>query len=274
MCSSDLAFTPADSPICRDAASGTITWVLLIPGYTSNLRDSLAKAKALEATYRVNVILFSWPADPSGIEPSRYYTARDAATFSSAKLNRLLQHLEQEFATPARQALGEKFRLNLLMHSLGNRVFEKYALSQKAKNAASIGGLFDTIIMHQPDVDSDIAGNWLPIVKPRHNLYLTINKHDAILMISDIVNKTRLGMFPGASLASACPQLSVIDLTGGHFVAGSHWFFTDIDNAIIRLICQRMLAGDIAGADISLGLGHTLVYDHDLHHYVLSAGNQ
>jgi hypothetical protein len=70
----------------RNPETGAYTWILFIPGYSSNLNDSLKKAKEMEDTYNSNVILYSWPADPEGTEPARYFKARDAARLSARRL--------------------------------------------------------------------------------------------------------------------------------------------------------------------------------------------
>ena len=248
----------------RNPETEAYTWIVFVPGYSSNLNDSLEKAKELEDTYNSNVILYSWPADPEGTEPARYFKARDAARLSARRLKSLLIHLEQVFAKPAREALAEDFRISMLLHSLGNKVLESLILKE---DAAAQSTMFNTIIMHQPDVDTEGVMQWINKVSPQEELYITVNQHDGILMISEIVNKIRLGLFPGDLIAHSLPKLSVIDFTHADNVARAHWLFTDFENKIVRLICNRMIHGNTTGQRINLGLEPQLIYFADKFSY-------
>jgi hypothetical protein len=248
----------------RNPETGAYTWILFIPGYSSNLNDSLKKAKEMEDTYNSNVILYSWPADPEGTEPARYFKARDAARLSARRLKSLLTHLEQVFTKPAREALAEDFRISMLLHSLGNKVLESLILNEEA---AAQSTMFNTIIMHQPDVDAAGVMQWINKVSPQEELYITVNQHDGVLIISDIVNRIRLGLFPGDLIAHSLPKLSVIDFTHAHNVARAHWLFTDFENNIVRLICKRMIHGNASDQRINMGLESQLIYFADKFSY-------
>jgi esterase/lipase superfamily enzyme len=176
----------------------------------------------------------------------------------------LLIHLEQVFTKPAREALAEDFRISMLLHSLGNKVLESLILNEEA---AAQSTMFNTIIMHQPDVDAAGVMQWINKVSPQEELYITVNQHDGVLIISDIVNRIRLGLFPGDLIAHSLPKLSVIDFTHAHNVARAHWLFTDFENNIVRLICKRMIHGNASDQRINMGLESQLIYFADKFSY-------
>jgi esterase/lipase superfamily enzyme len=260
--------------IRRRTAIRPYAWIFFIPGYTSNLRDSLAKARELEESYNANVILYSWPADPTGSEPNRYHTAEQASHFSTAKLRNTLKHLNTVFVSPARDALdheilGNQFRICLLAHSLGNRLLETL-ISQNddlPETEREDLSMFDSIILHQADVDASRAGTWIPKVKAREKVYITTHLHDRTLVISDWINATRLGTDILNFDPMSAPKTDVVDLTHAENSGNEHWFFTGFSNLIVQLICERMVYGTNPGEQINSTLETKVPFNKKRHVY-------
>ena len=255
-----------------DHDNKTYNWIFLIPGYSSTAQSGLDQARKLEQEYDANVMLFSWPADPLGLDrpttaESAYRQAQAAARVSAIQLDRSLERLALLFSQPLRSAANPPgLRFCLLIHSLGNYVFESYI-----RNPVYGGetGIFDTIVMHQPDVSEQGLEEWVPRIAFRDALYLTINEFDAVLRVSSLVNGVRAGLAGGAD-----PKRLVkfIDFTHGRNVQVSHFMFTDLDNQVIHEACKRMIRGVPGGGDFNMSLdgagGFTL--HRDINMYVLN----
>ncbi|NBO67146.1 MAG: hypothetical protein EBU88_20260, partial [Acidobacteria bacterium] len=115
-----------------DHENKTYNWIFLIPGYSSTALSGLDQARKLEQEYNANVMLFSWPADPLGLArpnsaESAYRQAQAAARVSAIQLDRSLEQLALLFSQPLRTGANPPgFRFCLLIHSLGNYLFESY----------------------------------------------------------------------------------------------------------------------------------------------------
>lgn len=253
-----------------DQGNKTYNWIFFVPGYSSTASTGLQKAKQLEEEYQANVMLFSWPADPPAItiNPIRAYReAQAAARVSSIHLDRTLEGLNQLFASPMRQASQPVgFRFCMLLHSLGNYVFESYVKDPIYDGETDI---FDTIILHQPDISQPRLHGWIDRVSFRDSFYLTFNTYDSVLRTSTLINDVRAGIAGGDD-----PSKSVkfIDFTHGRNVAAEHFMFTGLDNKVIQEACRRMIRGVPGGEAFNLALdganGFTL--HRDTNTYVLS----
>lgn len=253
-----------------DPTNKTYNWIFFVPGYSSSARSGLQQARQLEEEYQANVMLFSWPADPPAItvDPVRAYRqAQAAARVSAIQLDQTLEGLNQLFATPLRQ--GSKpvgFRFCLLMHSLGNYVFESYVRDPIYGGETDI---FDTIVLHQPDISQPRLHEWITKIRFRDSLYLSYNTYDAVLRLSMLINDVRAGIAGGCDPNKT---LTFIDFTHGRHIAADHFMFTGLDNKIVREACRRMIRGVPGGAAFNLALdganGFTL--HPDTNTYVLS----
>jgi len=237
-----------DSPggLRYDQVNKTYNWIFFVPGYSSSASSGLQKAKQLEEEYQANVMLFSWPADPSGIttNPIRAYRqAQAAARVSAIQLDQTLEGLSQLFADPLRQN-GQPvgFRFCMLMHSLGNYVFESYV-----KDPIYVGetDIFDTIVLHQPDISQSRLHEWIDKVRFRDSIYLSYNTYDSVLRFSGLINDVRAGIAGGNDPSKT---VKFIDFTHGRHIAADHFMFTGLDNKIVQEACSRMIRGVPGGS--------------------------
>lgn len=255
-----------------DQENKTYNWIFLIPGYSSTVSSGLRLARQLEQEYSANVMLFSWPADPPGLAipsqaPQSYRQAQAAARVSAIQLDKTLEQLGALFVDPIRRGpQAKQFRFCLLIHSLGNYLFESYVRDPVYSGETSI---FDTIVMHQPDVSGRHLSEWINKVVFRDAFYLTINQFDGVLRLSDMINDVRAGLIGGKDRNRL---VKIIDFTHGRYVQAEHFLFTGVDNAVIHEACRRMIRGVPGGADFNVGLdgagGFTLHADSNL--YVLN----
>ncbi|MFM7641195.1 MAG: alpha/beta hydrolase [Cyanobium sp.] len=254
----------------RKNDDGSYYWAILVPGYNSNPQESLQRARELEVLYQVNVILFSWPANPKESnfpDPKLpYKTAELAAYFTSIKLASSLRQLNSLFIAPARNkvrdALGTvRFKVSLLAHSLGNRTLYYLMRSNNHSGATENEDLqaFDAVILHQADVDLDKSQAWIPQIKAAR-VFITTNFNDGILRISDIINKTRLGTIVKGKDLQDMQNLDTIDFTHAHYVGKAHWLFSEskdqtadpwfqqtikpFPNERVKFQCAQMLKGE------------------------------
>ena len=259
-----------DSPggLRYDQANKTYNWIFFVPGYSSTTSSGLQKAKQLEEEYQANVMLFSWPADPpAAIDTIRYPQAQAAARVSAIQLDRTLEGLNQFFTGPLRQSSQPVgFRFCMLLHSLGNYVFESYARDPIYAGETSI---FDTIVLHQPDISSPRLHEWIDKINFRDSLYLSYNKYDYVLRYSMLINDVRAGIAGGDDPSKT---VKFIDFTHGRHVAADHFMFTGLNNKIVQEACRRMIRGVPGGGAFNLALdganGFTL--HPDTNTYVLS----
>ncbi|NEP54535.1 MAG: alpha/beta hydrolase, partial [Moorea sp. SIO3C2] len=63
-------------------------WVFYIHGFNQSFKKTLEASLDLTQTYGVNVIVFSWVANPGGLVPGEYIRARQAAKASSNAVDR------------------------------------------------------------------------------------------------------------------------------------------------------------------------------------------
>ena len=253
-----------------DPTNKTYNWIFLVPGYSSTARSGLQQARQLEEEYQANVMLFSWPADPPAItgDPVRAYRqAQAAARVSAIQLDQTLEGLNQFFASPLRQGANPVgFRFCLLMHSLGTYVFESYVRDPIYGGETD---MFDTIVLHQPDISQPRLHDWIAKIRFRDSLYLSYNTYDAVLRLSMLINDVRAGIAGGCDPHK---MLTFIDFTHGRHIAANHFMFTGLDNTIVREACRRMIRGVPGGAAFNLALdganGFTL--HPDTNTYVLS----
>jgi hypothetical protein len=235
-----------------DQENKTYNWIFLIPGYSSTASTGLQQARQLEEEYQANVMLFSWPADPPAISSNpiqAYRQAQAAARVSAIQLDQTLEGLAQLFANPLRTASRPVgFRFCLLIHSLGNDLFESFVRDPIYSGETKI---FDTIVLHQPDIDQPHLHAWIDKVQYRDSCYLTYNTYDAVLRLSMLINDVRAGIAAGLD-----PKKTVkfIDFTHGRHIAADHFMFTGLDNRIVHEACRRMIRGVPGGAAFNLSL--------------------
>lgn len=254
-------------------------WLFHIPGYNSSVRGGLEASLELSQRYNVDVILFSWPAQPSGtpISPDSYERQRQIAKDSANALDQVFAKLHsyiQEFSlTDKNRGLGglkSKLNFSLLSHSLGNFVVESYI-----RNPIFSGKvfLFDNIILHQADVDYDIHTEWIDKLILGNRIYVTINRNDGILEVSG-ANRMLKGGFKNVNnrLGNATKGLNgkspiYIDFTKGGNVAKSHNLVLDVNNPVITTVFKGLFAGTKPFLD-----KNNFPFNDKLNAYVLTQG--
>ena len=252
-----------------DQANKTYNWIFFIPGYSSTASSGLQQAQRLEEQYQANVMLFSWPADPPAItsQPtSAYRQAQASARVSAIQLDRTLEALAQRFVAPLRNASRPVgFRFCLLMHSLGNYVFESFVRDPVYGGETKI---FDTIVLHQPDISATGEHEWIRRVLFREALYLTTNTYDAVLRFSRLINDVRGGVARGVNPNAL---VTFIDFTHGRHIAANHFMFTGLENKIVQEACRRMIRGVPGGEAFNLALDgpNGFTFHADTNTYVL-----
>ena len=253
-----------------DHANKSYNWIFFIPGYSSTASTGLEQARKLEEEYQANVILFYWPADPPAItsDPIRAYReAQASARVSAIHLDQTLEQLAEVFTNPLQSTPDRHgFRFCLLMHSLGNYVFESFIRGSIYSGETAI---FDTIILHQPDISRDHAHDWISKVRFRDSFYLTYNTFDAVLRYSGLINDVRAGVDRGEDSHGL---LQCIDFTQGRNIAASHFMLTGLENLVIKEGCRRMIRGVPGGAEFNLGLDGAggFTFHKDFNTYVLN----
>ncbi len=216
-------------------------WVLAVHGYHQSFEENLISSKKLCDRYDVEVINFSWPADPPGgpVDVEVYRKSRKAAEQSMSALLVLLEMLSQSLDVSAKaDADNRPASFTLLLHSLGNLILEKLVRDPRFTSQTHF---FDCVILHQADVDNKTHMEWIDKLHPSR-IYVTINQFDKVLLGSDLLNPPRLG--------SSLKNLAIakhpfyIDFTKGRNIETQHNFFIgDHGNAKIDHFCKEVLQG-------------------------------
>lgn len=228
--------------------------LIFVHGYNNDIADVLATAETLEATYRVVVVPFSWPANGGGAVAgtAAYLSDQQDARVSMDALNRFIDKIQfyHELLTrPARErlwaaALAEfpndraaaqaayarrladecGTTVNLACHSMGNYVL-KYALTPGS--AASRKLVFDNISLLAADANNPGHEAWVGNLQVRNRLYVLINENDYALEWSrrkpGDEQRERLGAYLRNLRAG---NAYYIDVTGQPAVENAHTYFT------------------------------------------------
>lgn len=212
-------------------------WVFYIHGFNQSFKKTLDASYEIAQKYNVEVIVFSWAANPGGIVTAEYRRARQAAKASANAIDRALEFLGSYLRERPQAEIEQcNVRLNLLIHSLGNYLVEQFVRSPVFSGETRI---FDNIIFHQADVDNRLHEFWMNQVQYGRRLYITINENDRVLKASDLINPARLG---NTSEGLTSKRAIYIDFTDGDNVGREHNFFTgDHGNKTIEQFFQHVL---------------------------------
>lgn len=219
----------------RSLLDGNKNCVFFIHGFNQTLLKNLDKCAEIER-YGVDVVAFSWPSNPGGFKPTEYRKARRVAELSAPALDRVIEKMGGYF----REHFDGKCNIsfNLVAHSLGNYLFQNYAEKRSLEGESRI---FDNLVLHQADVDSEGHGAWVSGLKNSKRLYITHNENDKVLDISDIVNPDRLGNTPGNSEVSAAKY---IDFTDADKVGRDHRPWRQArENPVVREFYEAVFNG-------------------------------
>ena len=262
-------------------SSGTLkkNWVFFVHGNNQTTFKNLEKCREIEQLHDVNVIAFSWPSwrgrlfsielfkmvapdilkqgkigpgiltsiISKGIElkQQHYGEAVEIAKESRVALHNTLKHIISQFILPVRESIGEEFSINLLVHSLGNRVLQKMI---EDENLDDITQVFDNVILHQADVNTKGHDKWVRNINMGERVYITHNRKDVVLHISDIFgsNPKRLGHKSGGNRCSKKEVTAYIDFTKGYKVGLNHGLFLmrDIFSGKVNDCFNDLLAGE------------------------------
>jgi hypothetical protein len=157
------------------------------------------------------------------------------------------------------------FRSCLLIHSLGDDLFESFVRDPIYSGETKI---FDTIVLHQPDISEPRLHHWIDKVQWQDSMDLTYNRYDAVLRLSMLINDVRAGIAGGEDPKK---MLKFVDFTHGRHIAANHFMFTDLDNTIVHEACRRMIRGVPGGEAFNLSLdgANGFTWHPDTNTYVL-----
>jgi esterase/lipase superfamily enzyme len=249
--------------------------VLFVHGYNNDLKAVLNRAQAFEDAYKVEVLVFTWPANGGGIVGAASYKSdkRDAIAsiggFSRVLLkladylddfNReRIKKIEEEatrrfpdddekwnrfFATAAEK--GCPFTVNLVLHSMGNYLF-KHVMQSSVLRVDRL--TFDNIILVAADVNNDGHADWVDLIQCRNRVYITINEDDVALRASRVKageeQRARLGHYPYNLYAQ---RAVYVDFTGATHVGDSHAYFEGkpLNNRAVKKFFQQAFGGERA----------------------------
>ena len=212
--------------------------VFYIHGFNKSFDESLEQSHALQKRYGVGVVAFSWPANPGGFITKEYKRAKSIASNSVVALDRTFEKLGEYM----RCDLDENcdISLNLLVHSLGNYMFEKFVRDPIFSGETRI---FDNIVLNAADVDLHDHADWANSLKYARNIYALINERDRILNFADVIDSDRLG---NSAHGLESNRLTYFDLTDGKKVKKKHQHFgsTADANADVKTFFKRVLHGE------------------------------
>ncbi|MDQ8757815.1 alpha/beta fold hydrolase [Sphingosinicella sp. LHD-64] len=162
---------------------------------------------------RLNVVVFSWPADGKAIPWMSYYSDREDARSSGAAIARAYLKLH-DFVCGLKPDDYCNRNLHLLAHSMGNYVLRQGLQALLSKEPRRLVRLFDEIVLAAPDEDDDAFETdgklrLLPQIARRITLYH--NSRDRALLVSDKTkaNPDRLGS-DGPRMLDLLPRKIVV----------------------------------------------------------------
>ena len=188
-----------------------------VHGFNKSFPESLMQAHELMTRYGLGTVLFSWPSNPGGFILNEYRQAVSIASNSIVALDRAFEKLAAYYCHHIDESCP--ISLNLLLHSLGNFMFESFIRHPIFTGQTR---LFDNIVLNAPDVNSEKHEDWADQLKFAVRIYATINERDNVLRASDIINSDRLGN-TATNLKST--RLQYLDFTDGEGVAKKHTHF-------------------------------------------------
>lgn len=236
-------------------------WVFFVHGFNQSFLKNLNKCKEIEE-YGVNVVAFSWPSNPGPQaiykKLKEYKRSRKNARRSVIGLERTLEKLSAYMGEYANNSCDVNF--NMVVHSLGNYLFKCFVESDVFSGET---GIFNNVILHEADCDNRDHSRWVERIRDAGRVYITINKRDKVLNLSDKVNADRLGNTVRELNAG---NASYLDFTGVKGVGKSHrlWHKPATKNVKIHTIFEQLFSGERPeqAGDLS--------YDHNDNTYRLS----
>jgi len=190
---------------------------LYVHGFNKSFEESLDQAGLIHDKYQVATVVFSWPSNPGGLITNEYARARSIAASSVVAFDRLLGLLDRYLRSHSPDECNTSF--NLLVHSLGNYLFEKFVRDPIFGGQTRI---FDNLFLHQADVDRRAHSEWVRQLRFARRIYVTVNERDSILNLADVIQPDRLGnTVRGAKLN----RPHYVDFTGAERIGKKHQLF-------------------------------------------------
>lgn len=212
--------------------------VFYVHGFNKDFLETLEQSQNIHESYDVGVVTFSWPSNPGGTFWGGEYTKAQAiASNSIAAMDRTFEKLALYLHASADEDCVVS--MNLLLHSLGNFMFERFVRDPIFTGETRI---FDNIVLNAADVDLKRHSQWTNSSRYARRIHATINERDAILDLSDIINPDRLG---NTAKRLNSTKVTYFDLTDGHNVNKRHQHFskTAKKNAVVREFFNRAFHG-------------------------------
>jgi len=213
---------------------------LYVHGFNKSFEETLDQAGLIHDVYQVATVVFSWPSNPGGIITNEYARARSIAANSVVAFDRLLGLLVKYLSNHSPDECTTSF--NLLAHSLGNYLFEKFVRDP------IFGGqtrMFDNVFLHQADVDKRAHSQWVKSLRFARRIYVTVNERDSILNLADVIQPDRLG---NTVRGSRLNRPHYVDFTGADNIGKKHQLFGSgaKENDNVKAFFQRGLNGEKA----------------------------
>lgn len=193
---------------------------------------------SLRDDYTAKVIMFYWPgADEGGVKGFPEKRAREAAPALAETLLALNQYKR------ANSERLKNVKLTLILHSMGNIVFEEFLNAYKPGSLEK--QLFDTVVLSSSASKSKDHASWLRKMDFSPHLYVTVNDDDKILISAGILRGKRLGKeIVDKVLAS---QATYVDVTNAHV---NHAYFISSgqeDNICLEEFYEKIMNGEKFG---------------------------
>ena len=235
--------------------------LLYIHGFNNNMEPTIFEnAKKLESYINdtsndlVCVVPIIWPCDddPAYAFADDYWDDQDAADMSGPSFARLVGKFDSWRRAEAQQIEPCYRRINVLAHSMGNRVL-KNALSYWSENHSSsnMPQLFRNTFMIAADVENEVLERTEPgkyIVDASRNVVVYYANDDLAMpasKVANIRNKTlsrRLGMTGPESLNKLPNKVYEVDCDefNNQMDLKGHSYFLDDGNGNISPIISHM----------------------------------
>jgi hypothetical protein len=267
--------------------------LFFVHGFNNDMPAVLDRAEQLAASYDVEVIPFSWPANGGGFKGVASYKSdkRDALASTGAldraiaRLGEIVQQINAErvqrieaeaearFGGGARAGADAErwdrfftaaarkecpFKINMMLHSMGNYVY-KHLLGSSTYGGGAL--VFDNVLLVAADTNNAGHAEWVDRIQCRGRVFVTLNERDAALAASRMKmgeqQLARLGHWPHR-LDSR--QAVYVDFTDQPQVTDSHAYFEGrpLRNAAVKRFFDDALNGEFAEARLSFDMGRNM----------------
>lgn len=227
--------------------------LLFVHGFNNSFSDVVERCYSIMDSFdNLEVLAFTWPANGGGAKGVTDYLddkrdalasvvafdrvlARTRELIERARrdfLDRLTAEAQEKFPDSSerqREMIGKRseqhcpFRVSLMLHSMGNYLFERTLKSSALRGSQLV---FDNILMVAADVNNPGHVEWVEKIQVRNRLYITINEDDYALAASRVKGGdeqlARLGHYPYNLDAR---QAVYVDFTNAPHVGNSHAYF-------------------------------------------------